>query len=143
MFKFWVRKQWILFPPWETSYLYPTRIPYEESSVFSEVNVKNPDLQQHPQFQVLVFCIAKNFYFVNDMKFFNAKKFYFVHLKFNVQVNFKLSHLLLWNDQLYETGNHTVRLANFKSCTWNFDKILTRLQFYVLVISLKTVELQN
>lgn len=41
-----------MFPPWESSYLYPTRIPYEESSVFSEVNVKNPDLQQHPQFKV-------------------------------------------------------------------------------------------
>ncbi|XP_061171813.1 HSPB1-associated protein 1 homolog isoform X2 [Saccostrea echinata] len=45
------RKRWILFPPWESFYLYPTRIPYEESSVFSEVNVKNPDYQQHSEFK--------------------------------------------------------------------------------------------
>ncbi|XP_062592380.1 HSPB1-associated protein 1-like isoform X2 [Saccostrea cucullata] len=45
------RKRWILFPPWESFYLYPTRIPYEESSVFSEVNVKNPDYQHHPEFK--------------------------------------------------------------------------------------------
>ncbi|XP_022288659.2 HSPB1-associated protein 1 homolog [Crassostrea virginica] len=45
------RKRWVLFPPWEGVNLYPTRIPYEESSVFSEVNIKNPDLQQHPLFK--------------------------------------------------------------------------------------------
>lgn len=47
-----LRKRWILYPPWESSYLYPTRIPYEESSVFSEVNVKNPDFERHPLFKV-------------------------------------------------------------------------------------------
>ncbi|XP_040296803.1 HSPB1-associated protein 1 isoform X2 [Bufo bufo] len=33
------RKTWRLFPPEDTAYLYPTRIPYEESSVFSKVLV--------------------------------------------------------------------------------------------------------
>ncbi|CAG2210944.1 HSPBAP1 [Mytilus edulis] len=37
------RKRWTLFPPSDTKYMYPTRIPYEESSVFSQVNVKKPD----------------------------------------------------------------------------------------------------
>ncbi|XP_074603526.1 HSPB1-associated protein 1-like isoform X2 [Brevipalpus obovatus] len=32
------KKKWTLFPPQDTPNLYPTRIPYEESSVFSEVN---------------------------------------------------------------------------------------------------------
>ncbi|XP_069886174.1 HSPB1-associated protein 1 isoform X1 [Dipodomys merriami] len=45
------RKRWHLFPPEDTPFLYPTRIPYEESSVFSKVNVVNPDLQHFPQFQ--------------------------------------------------------------------------------------------
>ncbi|XP_042523603.1 HSPB1-associated protein 1-like isoform X2 [Dipodomys spectabilis] len=45
------RKRWHLFPPEDTPFLYPTRIPYEESSVFSKVNVVNPDLQRFPQFQ--------------------------------------------------------------------------------------------
>nr|XP_002716858.1 HSPB1-associated protein 1 isoform X1 [Oryctolagus cuniculus] len=45
------RKIWHLFPPEDTPFLYPTRIPYEESSVFSKVNVVNPDLKRFPQFQ--------------------------------------------------------------------------------------------
>ncbi|XP_066543523.1 HSPB1-associated protein 1 homolog isoform X2 [Amia ocellicauda] len=44
------RKRWYLFPPEDTHSLYPTRIPYEESSVFSKVNVVNPDFTQFPAF---------------------------------------------------------------------------------------------
>lgn len=42
-------KQWILFPPDNTNYLYPTRIPYEESSVYSSVDFNNPDTNRFPQ----------------------------------------------------------------------------------------------
>ncbi|XP_054828373.1 HSPB1-associated protein 1 isoform X2 [Eublepharis macularius] len=45
------RKRWHLYPPEDSSFLYPTRIPYEESSVFSKVNVVNPDLKLFPQFK--------------------------------------------------------------------------------------------
>ncbi|XP_013001834.2 HSPB1-associated protein 1 isoform X2 [Cavia porcellus] len=45
------RKRWHLFPPEDTPCLYPTRIPYEESSVFSKVNVVNPDLKRFPWFR--------------------------------------------------------------------------------------------
>ncbi|XP_040912550.1 HSPB1-associated protein 1 homolog [Toxotes jaculatrix] len=45
------RKRWHLFPPEDTSKLYPTRIPYEESSVFSQVDVLHPDLRRFPDFQ--------------------------------------------------------------------------------------------
>ncbi|KAF7658089.1 hypothetical protein LDENG_00017700 [Lucifuga dentata] len=45
------RKRWHLFPPEDTAYLYPTRIPYEESSVFSQVDVLQPDLRSFPDFQ--------------------------------------------------------------------------------------------
>ena len=44
------RKRWTLFPPSDTPYLYPLRVPFEESSVFSEVNVASPDLTRHPLF---------------------------------------------------------------------------------------------
>ncbi|XP_063070275.1 HSPB1-associated protein 1 homolog [Engraulis encrasicolus] len=44
------RKRWHLFSPDDTSCLYPTRIPYEESSVFSQVNVLQPDLGRFPAF---------------------------------------------------------------------------------------------
>ncbi|XP_028921904.1 HSPB1-associated protein 1 isoform X3 [Ornithorhynchus anatinus] len=44
------RKRWHLFPPEDTAFLYPTRIPYEESSVFSRVNVVHPDLRRFPRF---------------------------------------------------------------------------------------------
>ncbi|XP_066542951.1 HSPB1-associated protein 1 homolog [Hoplias malabaricus] len=45
------RKRWHLFPPEDAECLYPTRIPYEESSVFSQVNVIRPDLYRFPAFQ--------------------------------------------------------------------------------------------
>ncbi|XP_060732248.1 HSPB1-associated protein 1 homolog [Tachysurus vachellii] len=45
------RKRWHLFPPDDTECMYPTRIPYEESSVFSQVNVIRPDLRRFPAFQ--------------------------------------------------------------------------------------------
>ncbi|XP_073161203.1 HSPB1-associated protein 1 isoform X2 [Lepidochelys kempii] len=45
------RKRWHLFPPGNTTFLYPTRIPYEESSIFSKVNIVNPDLKHCPQFK--------------------------------------------------------------------------------------------
>ncbi|XP_065220046.1 HSPB1-associated protein 1 [Planococcus citri] len=32
------RKRWLLFPPSETDHLKPTRVPYEESSVYSSIN---------------------------------------------------------------------------------------------------------
>lgn len=52
------RKRWVLFPPVDSDCLYPTRIPYEESSVFSEVNVKNPDLKKHPKFSSANACVV-------------------------------------------------------------------------------------
>ncbi|GIY12682.1 HSPB1-associated protein 1 [Caerostris darwini] len=45
------KKKWVLFPPSDSAFLYPTRIPYEESSVFSSVNILNPDLSLHPLFK--------------------------------------------------------------------------------------------
>uniref|UniRef100_A0A3Q2PLN2 Hspb associated protein 1 n=1 Tax=Fundulus heteroclitus TaxID=8078 RepID=A0A3Q2PLN2_FUNHE len=45
------RKRWHLFPPGDTAKLYPTRIPYEESSVFSQVDVLHPDRSKFPGFQ--------------------------------------------------------------------------------------------
>lgn len=41
-------KSWLLFPPKDAEYLYPTRVPYEESSVYSRVNVRAPDLNSWP-----------------------------------------------------------------------------------------------
>ncbi|XP_010291215.1 PREDICTED: HSPB1-associated protein 1, partial [Phaethon lepturus] len=45
------QKRWHLFPPGDTGFLYPTRIPYEESSIFSKVNIANPDLKHFPEFR--------------------------------------------------------------------------------------------
>eukprot|EP00668_Euglena_longa_P046005 GGOE01061688.1.p1 GENE.GGOE01061688.1~~GGOE01061688.1.p1 ORF type:complete len:446 (-),score=58.72 GGOE01061688.1:36-1259(-) len=44
-------KKWWLYPPSATPSLYPTRIPYEESSVYSQVFVPSPDLDKFPLFQ--------------------------------------------------------------------------------------------
>ena len=45
------RKKWTLFSPSDSVRLYPTRVPYEESSVFSQVDVSNPDLTKYPLFR--------------------------------------------------------------------------------------------
>ncbi|XP_035231894.1 HSPB1-associated protein 1-like isoform X1 [Stegodyphus dumicola] len=45
------RKKWVLFPPEDSAFMYPSRIPYEESTVFSAVNILNPDLSVHPLFK--------------------------------------------------------------------------------------------
>ncbi|XP_078485638.1 HSPB1-associated protein 1 [Ciona intestinalis] len=44
------RKRWTLFPPSDSQHLYPTRIPYEESSVFSKVDLQHPGLEEHESF---------------------------------------------------------------------------------------------
>ena len=44
------RKKWHLFPPHQSDALHQTRVPYEESSVFSPINVAKPDLTLHPRF---------------------------------------------------------------------------------------------
>ncbi len=46
----WGRKRWVMFAPEDSERLYPTRVPYEESSVFSSVNVLSPDLDKYPKF---------------------------------------------------------------------------------------------
>ena len=45
-------KRWTLFPPSDTDNLYPTRIPYEESSIFSRVNISKPALCSFPKYKV-------------------------------------------------------------------------------------------
>ena len=40
------RKRWWLFPPADTPFMYATRFPYEESSVYCPVHVPNPDLRR-------------------------------------------------------------------------------------------------
>ncbi len=42
-------KKWILFDPSEGESMYPTRVPYEESSIFSRVDVLEPDFVEFPQ----------------------------------------------------------------------------------------------
>lgn len=41
-----------MFPPCNSSYLYPTRLPFEESTIYSQININNPDLGKYPKFKV-------------------------------------------------------------------------------------------
>nr|XP_045603713.1 HSPB1-associated protein 1-like isoform X2 [Procambarus clarkii] len=43
------RKRWVLFPRTQSEYLSPTRIPYEESSIYSEVGFPHPSVASHPK----------------------------------------------------------------------------------------------
>ena len=42
-----------MFPKEDSEFLYPTRIPFEESTVYSEVNIKIPNLNKFPKYQVI------------------------------------------------------------------------------------------
>ena len=44
------QKSWTMFHPKDTDKLYPIRIPYEESSIFSSVNIESPDYIKYPKF---------------------------------------------------------------------------------------------
>lgn len=43
------KKSWTLFSEWDSGCLYPTRIPFEESSIFSLVNFKEVDFVKFPK----------------------------------------------------------------------------------------------
>lgn len=43
------KKRWVLFPMSQSQYLSPTRIPYEESSIYSQVGFPRPCLMSHPE----------------------------------------------------------------------------------------------
>ena len=88
------RKMWTLFSPSDTERMYPTRVPYEESSVFSQVNVSNPGLDKQPLFKgaspYQVNCIhANESYALNCMEtfsivfydFFSDSSFFFFFQK--------------------------------------------------------------
>lgn len=65
------KKRWLLFPPKDTNHLYPTRIPYEESSIFSKVNIQNPDYKKHPSYSCAVPYEVRKFHYaqVSHYKF--------------------------------------------------------------------------
>lgn len=44
--RFSFRKEWFICPPEEN--LLPTRIPYEESSIYSKLNLFSPDSRKFP-----------------------------------------------------------------------------------------------
>ena len=41
-----------MFDKSNTDSMYPSRIPFEESTVYSCVNIKTPDLEKFPEFKV-------------------------------------------------------------------------------------------
>ena len=45
-------KRWTLFSPDDSQYMYQTRLPYEELSVFSQVNLDCPDVEEFPKFMM-------------------------------------------------------------------------------------------
>ena len=41
-----------MFPTTDTQFLYPTRVPFEESTIYSKVNMKLPNINKFPKFKV-------------------------------------------------------------------------------------------
>lgn len=56
----WGKKQWTLVSPTDSQGMYPTRVPYEESSVFSEVNLNSPDYGKYPAFKTVTLHRVSN-----------------------------------------------------------------------------------
>lgn len=44
------QKRWTLFSPEDSNRMYPTRVPFEELSIFSEVDVECPNFEEYPRF---------------------------------------------------------------------------------------------
>ena len=40
-----------MFPKADSEYMYPTRIPFEESTVYSKINIRNPNTEEFPKFK--------------------------------------------------------------------------------------------
>ncbi|KAA0188346.1 Heat shock proteinB1 associated protein 1 [Fasciolopsis buskii] len=55
------QKKWTLFPSFDEPNLYSTRLPFEESTVFSQVNFPEPDLSKYPLvFKTSPHCVLLN-----------------------------------------------------------------------------------
>jgi hypothetical protein len=44
-----------MFPNTNTQFMYPTRIPFEESTIYSKINIKLPNMNNYPKFNVRIF----------------------------------------------------------------------------------------
>lgn len=42
-----------MFSKSDSEFMYPTRVPFEESTVYSQVNIKSADLNKYPLFKVI------------------------------------------------------------------------------------------
>ena len=49
-----------MFSPNDSSFMYPTRLPFEESTIYSQVNIKCPDLEAFPNFKVNITFLRIN-----------------------------------------------------------------------------------
>lgn len=49
-----------MFPQEDTQFMYPTRIPFEESTVYSQINIKSPNLNKFSEFKVILNLSRKN-----------------------------------------------------------------------------------
>lgn len=80
------RKRWTLFPKLQSKSLYSTRVPYEESSIYSEVGFPSPNISIHPE------LMQSTPYFVTlepgDVLFVPHHWWHFVeHLDFAISIN--------------------------------------------------------
>ncbi|KAL7638738.1 UNVERIFIED_CONTAM: hypothetical protein RMT77_010271 [Armadillidium vulgare] len=80
------RKRWILFPKSQTPYLYPTRVPYEESSIYSAAGFPYPNLDKFSNlYQTTPYIVNLE---AGDVLFVPKHWWHFVeNLEFSVTIN--------------------------------------------------------
>ncbi|XKL59913.1 hypothetical protein PGB90_000929 [Kerria lacca] len=97
------RKRWLLFPPTETKHLKPTRVPYEESSIYSNINFSCFEQFKDEKFE--------NIYVIDlypgDILFVPPRWWHYVeNLSLAISINTWIS---LKNDDIYRMEEALVR----------------------------------
>jgi len=80
------RKRWTMFPKQQGNFLYSTRVPYEESSIYSEVGFPSPNISIHPNLmQSTPYVVTLE---PGDVLFVPQHWWHFVeHLDFAISIN--------------------------------------------------------
>ncbi|CAL4070833.1 unnamed protein product, partial [Meganyctiphanes norvegica] len=116
------RKRWTLFPKEQSTFLYSTRVPYEESSIYSEVGFPSPNISSHPNLmQSTPYVVTLE---PGDVLFVPQHWWHFVeHLDFSISIN---TWLELPQDEIERTKEAIVMYQIGSLCQGIDDPLVLR-----------------
>ncbi|KAF2364100.1 JmjC domain, partial [Trinorchestia longiramus] len=129
-------KKWTLFPPEQTDYLYPTRIPYEESSVYSQIDFTDIDCGKFSAINKSTpFCVTLN---PGDVLYVPKHWWHFVETQsFSISINSWIELPSDLHDQLKEAivMHHVGSISNAIDTTEELTKIFNPNMLHLATLS--------